>query len=100
MKILMVSSEAAPFAKAGGLGDAVAALSRALSRAGHDVRLVLPRYYGIDRTKLERTDRSVAVPVARVGGSIEEKAAIFKSYLPGSTVEVYTPANALPGTDT
>ena len=44
MKILMVSSEAAPFAKAGGLGDAVSALARALSRAGHDVRVLLPPF--------------------------------------------------------
>ncbi len=45
MKILMVASEAVPFAKAGGLGDAVSALSRALERAGHEVRIAMPRYY-------------------------------------------------------
>jgi len=87
MKILMVSSEAAPFAKAGGLGDAVSALSRALSRAGHDVRLVLPRYYGIDRSKLEIVPGPLGVEIGDQPG--EEWATVYKSYLPGSTVETY-----------
>ena len=52
MKILMVTSEAVPFAKTGGLADAVSALSIALTELGHDVRIVLPRYYKIDRDKL------------------------------------------------
>jgi starch synthase len=44
MKVLMVSAEFAPWAKTGGLADAVAGLSDALSAAGHDVRVLLPRY--------------------------------------------------------
>jgi starch synthase len=44
----MVTSEAVPFAKTGGLGDVVGALPRALGRLGHDVTLVLPRYRGAD----------------------------------------------------
>jgi starch synthase len=85
MKILMVSSEAAPFAKAGGLGDAVSALSRALSRAGHDVRVLLPRYYSVDRSRLEKLQGPIGV-LTRSG---EEWAGVYKSYIPGSTVEVY-----------
>jgi starch synthase len=44
MKILMVCAEFAPWAKTGGLADAVAGLSHALGAAGHDVRVLLPRY--------------------------------------------------------
>jgi starch synthase len=44
MKILFVSSEVAPFAKTGGLGDVGAALPRALRARGHDVRVVMPCY--------------------------------------------------------
>jgi starch synthase len=44
MKILMVCAEFAPWAKTGGLADAVAGLSDALSARGHDVRVLLPRY--------------------------------------------------------
>jgi starch synthase len=44
MKILMVCAEFAPWAKTGGLADAVAGLSGALAASGHDVRVLLPRY--------------------------------------------------------
>ena len=44
MRICFVSSELAPFAKAGGLGDVSAALPRYLHAAGHDVRVFVPFY--------------------------------------------------------
>jgi len=47
MRILMVASEAAPFAKTGGLADVVAALPRALARLGHSIDVVIPRYRGV-----------------------------------------------------
>ena len=40
----MACAELAPLAKTGGLGDATAGLTIALARAGHDVRVLLPRY--------------------------------------------------------
>ena len=85
MKILMVSSEATPFAKSGGLADMVGALTRALDRAGHDVRIVLPRYYSIPRASLEKVDGPLCVPV----GWGEEWCAVYKSVLPGSKAPVY-----------
>jgi starch synthase len=85
MKILMVTSEAVPFAKAGGLGDAVSALSRALARAGHDVRILLPRYYGVDKAKLEPLGGPLGVPV----GVSEEWAAVYRGVLPASSIPVY-----------
>ena len=47
MRILMVASEVAPFAKTGGLADVLGALPQALSRLGHDVEVVMPRYRGV-----------------------------------------------------
>ncbi|MBD3208683.1 MAG: glycogen synthase, partial [Candidatus Nealsonbacteria bacterium] len=48
LKILFVGSEAAPFAKAGGLGDVMYSLPLAIKRAGHDARIMIPRYGTID----------------------------------------------------
>ena len=48
LRILFVSSECAPYAKCGGLGDVVAALPKALRAAGHDARVFMPRYGSID----------------------------------------------------
>ena len=40
----MISSEAVPFAKSGGLADVVGALTPVLKKAGHDARIVMPAY--------------------------------------------------------
>ena len=55
-KILMCSSEAAPFAKSGGLGDVLGALPQALAKIGHDVRVVLPKYGCIPFEYLEKME--------------------------------------------
>jgi starch synthase len=44
VSVLMVTSEAHPFAKTGGLAEVSASLSDALGQLGHSVTLVLPRY--------------------------------------------------------
>jgi len=44
---LMVTSEAFPLAKSGGLGDAVTGLARALSRAGMEAGILMPAYRGV-----------------------------------------------------
>ncbi|MDR1208972.1 MAG: glycogen synthase [Clostridiales bacterium] len=44
IKTLIISSEAAPYAKSGGLGDVVGALPKALRRIGVDARIVIPKY--------------------------------------------------------
>jgi starch synthase len=43
----MVSSEATPFSKTGGLADVSNALARALGALGHEVTLFTPRYRGV-----------------------------------------------------
>lgn len=44
MNILMVASEAAPFAKTGGLADVLGALPPALTQRGENVAVVMPAY--------------------------------------------------------
>jgi starch synthase len=52
MRILMVASEAAPFAHTGGLADVLGALPGAIGRLGHDVDVVIPRYRGIEGERI------------------------------------------------
>ncbi len=53
-KILMVASEAAPFAKTGGLADVVGALPGALKKWGHETRVLLPRYRAARKFPMRR----------------------------------------------
>jgi starch synthase len=85
----MASSEAVPFAKTGGLADAVSALSLTLAKQGHEVKIILPRYYSINRDKLSPLEGELGV---RTGGG-EEWCAVYTTDLPGSPkknqVQVY-----------
>ncbi|MDR3276439.1 MAG: glycogen synthase [Treponema sp.] len=89
MKILMAASEAVPFAKTGGLADMVTSLALALARLGHEVRIILPRYFGISRDKL----RQLPGPLGVSMGGGEAWSAVYTDTLPGSSkknpVEVY-----------
>jgi starch synthase len=46
MNILLVATEAGPYAKTGGLADVVHGFAKELLNAGCDVRIVIPSYYG------------------------------------------------------
>ncbi len=50
-RVLQVASECGAYARTGGLGDVVAALSKELARLGHEVRVVMPLYASIDRAR-------------------------------------------------
>src|SRR5690348_8504827 len=52
MRVAILTSEAMPFAKTGGLADVSGALPKALVEVGVDARLVLPLYDQIDRSLL------------------------------------------------
>ena len=78
MKILMISAEAVPFAKTGGLADAVSAFAIALTKAGHDVKIVIPRYYKIDRAKLTKLEGPMAVKASNT----ETWTAVYTTQMP------------------
>lgn len=65
MKILMVSSEVAPFAKSGGLGDVLGALPAALAAAGNEVAVVMPKYGCIAQEYIDQMEYKffIYVPV-------------------------------------
>jgi starch synthase len=62
----MVSSEAAPLAKTGGLADVVGALPAALREAGDEVAVVVPRYGSIDLKQARRVYDGIAVFLGKV----------------------------------
>lgn len=85
MHILMVASEAVPFVKTGGLADVVSALSKQLKKNGHDVRIVMPRYYRIDRSRLTLLPGALGIPL----GFGQVWAGVYEGRLPESDVPVY-----------
>ncbi len=64
LKIVMVATEAVPFAKEGGVADVMGSLPKELAALGHEVCLFLPRYGSIDpeRWGLQRTGLVRSVP--------------------------------------
>lgn len=81
MDIAIVTPEAAPFSRTGGLGEVCGAFPRALEELGFRVRILTPRYRGIAASP---DDRRVAVPI----GARVWRAGVARALLPGSTVPV------------
>jgi starch synthase len=69
IKVLMVASEAAPFAKTGGLADVVGSLPAALGAFDCEVAVLIPRYRGIDLSAARRVYDYLPV---WLGGSVHE----------------------------
>ena len=68
LKILLLSSEAVPFAKVGGLADVAGSLPKALRQLGHDARLVLPKYGQINEAEFGLTRIVDSMPVPTGSG--------------------------------
>lgn len=86
MKIAMLSSEIAPFAKTGGLADVLGTLSVALEKRGHEITLIMPAYRCVlnGPFALDETGMQLTVPL---GASVQE-ASVFEARL-GQNVSVY-----------
>ncbi len=86
MKVLIVASEVVPFAKTGGLADVVGVLPKFLKAMGVDVRVVMPRYYGVDRGNLTKHVSPLGVPMGIIG---ELWCGVYEGVLPNSSVPIY-----------
>ena len=86
MNILIAASEAAPFAKTGGLADVCGALPVELSQLDCNATLIIPAYsQAISRANAQPTGIKFSVPI----GDKTVEGAILKTTLPNSTVPVY-----------
>jgi starch synthase len=90
-RILMVTSEAAPFAKTGGLADVLGSLPPALVEKGEEVAVVLPAYGSIDLRDAERIydELTVWMDSARFDCSIERIVRQGVQYLFVNCPELY-----------
>jgi starch synthase len=91
MRVLLVASEASPFAKTGGLADVAGALPAALGRLGCDVTLVMPAYREVFSKGLaiDDTDLSFDIPI----GTRRMTARVLRGRLPASQGTVLFIAN-------
>ncbi|MFM8985200.1 MAG: glycogen synthase GlgA [Planctomycetia bacterium] len=91
MRVLEVASEAAPFAKTGGLADVAGALPEALCRLGCDVTLVIPAHREVFAKGLpiEPTGIEFEVPI----GTRRSVARILRCRRPGTRATVLLVAN-------
>src|ERR1035441_9030099 len=80
----MVSSEAAPLAKTGGLADVLGALPIALGETGDEVAVVIPRYGSIDLRGARRVYDQIPIylgPVRHVVAIYQAASTAFPLYL-------------------
>jgi starch synthase len=89
LRVCLLSSEAAPLSKTGGLADVAGALAKYLVAAGHDARLFTPLYASIDRSRfpMEPLDGLQHVPLQV--GPHHYVFSVLTTRLPGSDALVY-----------
>lgn len=85
MKILMVSSELAPFSKVGGLADMVASLSKEMANSKNEVKIITPLYSSIKNK--DKFEEAMPVLSVHMGLGIEEYCKVWKTSL--GKAEVY-----------
>lgn len=87
LTILYCTPEVTPFSKTGGLGDVAGSLPKALAATGCDVRIITPKYAGINESshKLKKIADNIPLRI----GSRDESGGLYQGKLPGSKVPVY-----------
>jgi starch synthase len=91
LKVLFAAAEASPLVKAGGLGDVIGSLPKALRRAGHDIRIILPNYGTINlEGYTSRSLGSSSVPFMGSNERIEVNAVNIKDGVPVYLIDNWT----------
>lgn len=89
MKVLLISSEVAPFSRSGGLGDVCGALPKALRSIGHEVRIVTPKYRDVSerRYNLREVARLKSLDI-HIGGHTFP-CSVKSGFIPRPRIQVY-----------
>ena len=86
LKVVVVVSEAVPFAKTGGLADVAGALPKALAKVGADPVLIMPYYKEVSRGGFcEKRVGRIDVPV----GATAVTANIYLAHIPETKIPAY-----------
>lgn len=88
LRICLVSSEVAPFAKTGGLADVAAGLPRFLAAQGHDVRVFTPHYATTRAEGIAITPEPRAQGIGIDFGGRRVHVSLATARLPGAPVDV------------
>lgn len=89
IKLLFVTSELSPIAKAGGLGDVSGSLPKVLARDYHmEVRIVLPKYRLIDSEKYHPEEIINDIKI-RLPNKKLKRISVYKTFLPETIIPVY-----------
>src|SRR5437763_6758682 len=86
-KILLVATEAVPFAKEGGVADVIGSLPKELVALGHEVRVFIPRYGSVDPRRWALKHTGVGETLFLVGG--HRYVSVWQVVLSESPVTVY-----------
>ncbi|MGO9424666.1 MAG: glycogen synthase [Steroidobacteraceae bacterium] len=89
LKLCVLSSEIMPFAKTGGLADAVGALVREFAHRGHDVRAFMPLYASVRRTHLEMQRVPGLQDMGVTIGSRPYAFSVRTASFPGTNIAMY-----------
>jgi starch synthase len=87
MNVVVIASEAVPFAKTGGLADVAGSLPLALERLGHHASIILPCYRQVWKAQIPLTTTGLTLQVP-VGSKVVE-GFVYSTRVPGSKVNVY-----------
>jgi starch synthase len=89
LRICFIASEIAPLAKTGGLADVAGALTKYLHADGHDMRVFVPLYRQIDRSRLEMWPVEFLQDVPVQLGAHALRFSVQTARLPGSQAMIY-----------
>jgi starch synthase len=89
LKICLVASEVLPYAKTGGLADVALGLPRALARAQHDVRVVMPMYRRVQAGAFEHSSVDGLQDLSLTLGARRFYFSVSAGFLPNSTAQIY-----------